>query len=113
MTVVSFSKHVNMSLIATRTSACAFKRFLDFVVVLNPFTMGLPARGVCRGPWPPLDFEIVRKKGVFFNFEWKKQISQLLAPPWKKFWENPLLVPPGKYPSDAHVASTSVASPKI
>jgi len=33
----------------------------------------------------------------------KKQISPLLAHPWKKFWQNPLLAPPpGKNPSDAH-----------
>ena len=30
-------------------------------------------------------------------------MSPLLAPPWKKFGENPLLAPPRKNPSDAHV----------
>jgi len=44
----------------------------------------------------PLDFEIMSKKSFFSISRGKKQISPLLAPPWKKFWENPLLPPQQK-----------------
>jgi len=45
---------------------------------------------------------MISKKRLFSISRGKKQISPLLAPPWKKFWEIPLLAPPGKNPSDAH-----------
>jgi len=49
-----------------------------------------------RGGKAPLDFETISKKVVFSISRGKNQISPLLAPPWKKFWENPLLLPPWK-----------------
>jgi len=51
------------------------------------------------GPWPPVDFEIISKKGYFFKFEGLKLNFTIFGSPWKK-WENPLLPPPGKNPSD-------------
>jgi len=64
-------------------------------------------------PSPPLDFEIISKKRLFFQFRGVKQISLLLAPSWKKFWENPLLVPPGKIPSDAHDSNVAFGKARI
>jgi len=55
------------------------------------------------GPRPPLDFEIISKKWLFFQFSRdKNQISPLLAPPGKKFGKIPYCPPPRKNPSDAH-----------
>jgi len=46
--------------------------------------------------------KIEAKKVVFVVSSGKKQISPLLAPP-RKIWKNPLVPPPGKNLSDAHV----------
>ena len=63
-------------------------------------------RGGRGGQGPLLDFEISSKKRLFFQFRGVKTNFTALAPPWKKFWENPLLPPtPGKDPSDAHVST--------
>jgi len=59
--------------------------------------MGVGREG--RGSRTPLDFEIFSKKGVF--------ISPLLTP-LEKFWKNPLVPPPEKNPSDAHVRTQHV-----
>jgi len=60
--------------------------------------------GVGReGARPPWILKLLAKKVVFPISRGKKQISPLLRPPWKKFWENPQLSPPGKNPSDTHV----------
>jgi len=56
-----------------------------------------------EGPCPPLDFESISKKGLFYQFRGAKNKFHHFWPPWNKFWENPLLAPPGKKPSDAHV----------
>jgi len=48
------------------------------------------------GQGPPLILKLLAKKVVFSISGGKKQISPLLAPPWKKFWENPPLAPPWK-----------------
>jgi len=59
--------------------------------------------GVGRGgPSLPPDFEIISKKKLFFQFRGVKTKFHHFLPPWKKFWENPLLAPPGKNPSDVH-----------
>jgi len=50
--------------------------------------VGRGGRGVPR-PRPSLDFEIISKKGCFFNFEGKKQISPLLIPPAKILGKSP------------------------
>jgi len=39
-----------------------------------------------------LDFEIIGKKRLFFQFRGVKNKFQHFGTPWKKFWENPLLV---------------------
>jgi len=57
-----------------------------------------------RGNKAPLDLKILAKKVVFLFSGEKKQIMPLLSPP-KKLLENPLVVPPGKNPSDAHAHS--------
>jgi len=54
-------------------------------------------RGGGRVGLGSLDFEIFSKKGDSLSFEWKKQISPLLAP-MEKFSSSR----PGKNPSDAH-----------
>jgi len=56
--------------------------------------------GVGRGVKASLDFEIFSQKKYFFLvLSWQKQISPLLALPWR----NPLVAPPlGKNPSDAY-----------
>jgi len=43
------------------------------------------------------------KKVDFLVSSGKKTISPLLASLMEKFWKNPLVAPPGKKPSDAHV----------
>jgi len=58
--------------------------------------------GVGKGARFTLDFEICSKKGCFLSFEWKNQISPLLAPPLEKCRKNPLVLPPRKNLSDAH-----------
>jgi len=59
--------------------------------------------GVGRGgQGPPWILKLLAKKGCFFNFEGQKPNFTTFGPPWKKFWENPLLIPPGKNLSDAH-----------
>jgi len=55
-----------------------------------------------QGALPPQDIENFSKKGCFLNFDWKKQISPLLAPPRKILKKSPS-APPGKNLSDAHV----------
>ena len=56
--------------------------------------------GVGRGVKASLDFEIFSQKSIFFLvLSWQKQISPLLALPWR----NRLVAPPlGKNPSDAY-----------
>jgi len=44
----------------------------------------------------PLDFEIISKKGSFFQFRGVKNKFHHFCPPWKNIWENPLLLHPGK-----------------
>jgi len=58
-------------------------------------TMGI-GRGGQRGAFPPLNFEIISKKRLFFQFQGVKNKFHQFWPPWKKFWENPLLPPPSK-----------------
>jgi len=53
--------------------------------------------GGAKTPWI---LKLLAKKVVFPISRGKNQISPLLVPR-KKFWENPLLAPPGKNPSDA------------
>ena len=60
------------------------------------------SEGGTRWPRPPLEFEIISKKRLLFQFRWIKTKLYHFGPPWKKFWENPLVVPSGKNPSDAH-----------
>ena len=55
-----------------------------------------------RGGLAPLDFEIISKKRLFFQFRGVKNKFHHFWPLWKKVWENSLLLPPGKNPSDAH-----------
>jgi len=52
--------------------------------------------GVGRGVSSPWILKLSAKKGYFFNFEEKKTNFTTFSPPWKKFWENPLLDPPWK-----------------
>jgi len=47
-----------------------------------------------------LGFENFSKKSCFLDFQWEKPISPLS--PVEKFWCNPLVVPSGKTPFDAH-----------
>jgi len=58
------------------------------------------------GALPSLYFEnfIKIKKVVFLVLSGKKQISPLLTP-LEKIWNNSLLSPPGKNPSDTHDCS--------
>ena len=48
------------------------------------------------GLGPPLNFEIISQKRLFFQFQGVKTNFTTFAPPWKKFWENPLLLPQEK-----------------
>ena len=42
----------------------------------------------------PLDFEIISKKRLFFQFRGvKNKFHRFWPPPGKTFWENPLLAP--------------------
>jgi len=52
-------------------------------------------RGV-RGALTTLDFEIISKKKLFFDFEGQKPKFTNFGPPLEKNWENPLLAPPWK-----------------
>jgi len=52
------------------------------------------SKGEGRGPQLPWILKLFAKKVVFSISRGKKQISSLLAPPWKKCWENSLLPPP-------------------
>jgi len=49
----------------------------------------------CRkgGAWPPLGFEIISKKRLFFQFRGVKTKFHHFCSHWKKFWGNPLLAP--------------------
>ena len=60
-----------------------------------------------RGPCPPPGFWNFLQKRLFSWF-WvgKKQISPLLAPPWKNFGKILQCPPSGKNPSDAHDSNT-------
>jgi len=62
------------------------------------------AMGVGRGgrgwPRPPLDFEIIGKKGYFFQFRRVKNKTHFW-PTWKNLGKSPT-APPGKNLSDAH-----------
>ena len=75
----------------------------------------LAPMGVERGAGgpSPLDFEIISKKRLFFQFRGVKNKFHHFYPPWKKFWEIHLLtprekilptpmLPPGKIYADAH-----------
>jgi len=69
---------------------------LSACLVMHQTTMKTWAsEGGGRGAWPPLDFEIISKRGCFFNFEGWKPNFTTFGTPWKKFWENPQ-VPPWK-----------------
>jgi len=72
-----------------------------YILVLHHKYMKL-TWGLERGALPPWILRLLAKKGCFFNFEGLKRNFTTFGPPWKKFWENPLLAPPGKNPSDAH-----------
>ena len=48
------------------------------------------------GLGPPLNFEIISQKRLFFQFQGVKTNFTTFAPPWKKFWENPLVLPQEK-----------------
>jgi len=50
----------------------------------------------------PWILKVLTKKVFFSISRGKHQLSPFLAPPWKKFWENPILAHPGKNPSDGH-----------
>ena len=60
------------------------------------------SEGGGRGSLDPLDFVIISKKWLFFQFRGVKSKFHHFLPPGKKYYENPLLIPPGKTPSDAH-----------
>jgi len=60
-----------------------------------------------------LDFEIIGKKRLFFQFRGVKNKFHHFPPPWKKIWENPLLAAPGKNPSDAHGLRVSSQTNKL
>ena len=49
-------------------------------------------------PFPPWILKLIAKNIIFSISRGKKQISPLLAPPWKNLWENPLLAPLEKVP---------------
>jgi len=63
--------------------------------------MGVGEGGTGGGAWPLLDFEIISKKGCFFNFEGLKPNFTNLSPPenilrksptgppWKKSFRRP------------------------
>jgi len=55
------------------------------------------SEGGARGPRSSLDFEIISKKRLFFQFRGAKSNFTTFGPPLgKKFWENPQLAPPWK-----------------
>jgi len=49
----------------------------------------------------PCTLKISAKNVVSLISRGKNQNSPLLTPPWKNFWKNTLVAPPGKNPSDA------------
>jgi len=49
-----------------------------------------------RWSFPPWSLKLLSKKVVFSISSGKKQISPLLAPFWKKNWENPRMAPSWK-----------------
>jgi len=53
-------------------------------------------------PWPLLDFEIISKKRLFFQFIEVKTKFHHFWPPLVKILGKSLLVPPGKNPFDVH-----------
>jgi len=57
--------------------------------------MGI-GRGDRRGLGVPLEFEIISKKRLFFQFRGVETKFHHFCPPRKKFWENPLLATPWK-----------------
>jgi len=46
--------------------------------------------------WPLLDLGIISNKRLFFQFRGVKNKFHRFWPPWKTFWENPLLPPSWK-----------------
>jgi len=53
--------------------------------------VGRRARVALTLPWI---LKFSAKQGCFFSFEWEKQISPLMAHPWKKNLEKSLSGPP-------------------
>jgi len=58
-------------------------------LVQNPLSPDNRGRRKGEEHRPPLDFEIFSKQGCFPSFEWKNQISPLLAHPWKNLGKIP------------------------
>jgi len=48
------------------------------------------------------NLKISPKKGCFLSFEWQKTNFTTFGQHLKNIWKNPLVVPPGKNPSEAH-----------
>jgi len=75
---------------------------LGFALVEHQFWQKLKSLHSCvhgrrKGGQDPLDFEIISKKRLFFQFRGvKNKFNHFWPPPWKKFWENRLLAPPWK-----------------
>ena len=70
--------------------------------------MGVGVGRQGRGALIPLDFTIITKKWLFFQFRGVKNKFHHFWPLLEKFWENLLLSPRGKNPSDAHGAGQIV-----
>jgi len=74
---------------------------------------GLADMGVGGGSKaPPWILEFLAKKVVFLILSGKKNFTAF-GYPLEKNWKNPLVVPLGKNPSDAHVSGHSSAPSKL
>ena len=63
------------------------------------------------GPTPPLDFETIGKKTFFCQFRGlKTKFHHFCPPPWKKFWENPLLHPLEKLLPTPMISTNNILS---
>ena len=56
--------------------------------------------------------KISAKKGCFLSFEWEKTNFTTFGPP-RKILEKPLMAPPGKNPSDAHVYNVRIMHTQV